>query len=311
MLRALVESARLSNLPTVWTNVLVGAAAAGWASDGFTGSEWSALAVALAAVSLLYISGMFLNDAADARWDRRNNKDRPIVRGDVCRGTIFTAAAVSMILAAMIVAYFRLGTSMDSAVIQSFLVLCGLIIAYTLLHKRTAWSALLMGACRGMSYVCAVTLVIRPQAAGRVVGGAANSFGLLDAVGLVGPVFASIMAYIALLTLAARREDIAGARIGGLWAWLAPVPYLIAASAYRPDRILWTLFAVTVFVTWSLRSSRFARDGKIPNAISGWLAGICLADAMLLMFMDRPDLAGVAVACWLLTVIFQRWIPGT
>lgn len=311
MLRALLESARLSNLPTIWTNVLVGAAAAGWASDGFTGSELMALGTALAVVSLLYISGMFLNDAADAQWDRRNNKDRPIVRGDVCRGTVFTAGLVSMILAAMIVAFFRPGTSIDSAVIQSFLVLCGLIVAYTILHKRTAWSVLLMGACRGMSYVIAVTLVITPEAAGKVVGSAAASFGLLDAVVLVGSVFASIMAYIVLLTLAARREDIAGARIGGLWAWLAPAPYLIAASAYQPGRLLWTLFTVAAFFIWTLRSSRLARDGKIPAAISGWLAGICLADAMLLMFMNRLDLAGVAVTCWLLTVLFQRWIPGT
>ena len=74
-----------------------------------------------------------------------------------------------------------------------------------------------------MTYVCAVALVISPEAASRIVNAGAM-FGLFDAVGLVGPAFASIVAYIALLTLAARREDIAGARIGGLWAWLAPAP---------------------------------------------------------------------------------------
>ncbi len=71
--------ARVSNLPTVWTNVLVGNRVGRRAHH-----RHGRLCLAIA-VSLLYMAGMYLNDAFDARWDAQHRPERPIPAGDVTR----------------------------------------------------------------------------------------------------------------------------------------------------------------------------------------------------------------------------------
>ena len=68
---------RVSNLPTVTTNVL-----AALALSGATPAPWS-IAVICAAISLLYIAGMFLNDAFDRTIDALQRPERPIPSGQV------------------------------------------------------------------------------------------------------------------------------------------------------------------------------------------------------------------------------------
>ena len=66
-LKTALRLGRVSNLPTVWTNVLVGAALGGasWASWG----DWGRVVLVLLAMSAAYVGGMFLNDAYDAEID--------------------------------------------------------------------------------------------------------------------------------------------------------------------------------------------------------------------------------------------------
>src|SRR5262249_61685549 len=76
-LTALLTLGRVSNLPTVWTNVLTGAVLAGGAwHDGRTG-------IVLVAMSLFYVGGMYLNDYFDRGIDARERPGRPIPAGDV------------------------------------------------------------------------------------------------------------------------------------------------------------------------------------------------------------------------------------
>ena len=69
-LRSWLELARISNLPTCASNVLVGAAL-GWSAAGPADGTWWRVAVVIGAIALLYVAGMFLNDAFDAAVDRR------------------------------------------------------------------------------------------------------------------------------------------------------------------------------------------------------------------------------------------------
>ena len=73
--RTLLELGRVSNLPTVWTNVACGAA--------LSGAPLRAAPLVLVAVagSLFYVGGMLLNDAFDAEIDRRERPERPIPSG--------------------------------------------------------------------------------------------------------------------------------------------------------------------------------------------------------------------------------------
>ena len=63
---------RVSNLPTVWTNTLAAALLASSAGALAPPSSlvWLLL---LAALSLLYLAGMLLNDLLDADWDQQHH----------------------------------------------------------------------------------------------------------------------------------------------------------------------------------------------------------------------------------------------
>jgi 4-hydroxybenzoate polyprenyltransferase len=66
---------RVSNLPTVWTNVAAGVALSG---VGFSLGIFAGLVLAL---SLFYVGGMYLNDAFDRDIDARERPNGRFRRG--------------------------------------------------------------------------------------------------------------------------------------------------------------------------------------------------------------------------------------
>src|SRR5271163_4250555 len=76
---------RVSNLPTVWSNVLAALVLAG--ASAF---DWATLWL-LVAFSALYTAGMYLNDAFDAPFDRLHRPERPIPAGEAAVSTVFVA----------------------------------------------------------------------------------------------------------------------------------------------------------------------------------------------------------------------------
>src|SRR5262245_54322396 len=81
-LTALARLGRVSNLPTVWTNVL--------AATVLAGGEWRTLrtVTVLVGMSLFYVGGMYLNDYFDRAIDARERPTRPIPAGDVAAGMV-------------------------------------------------------------------------------------------------------------------------------------------------------------------------------------------------------------------------------
>src|SRR5439155_553254 len=75
-LRTLLVLGRVSNLPTVWSNCL-----AGWWLGG--GENFSKLPFLFSGVTLMYLGGMYLNDAFDAEFDRQHRNERPIPSGAI------------------------------------------------------------------------------------------------------------------------------------------------------------------------------------------------------------------------------------
>jgi 4-hydroxybenzoate polyprenyltransferase len=138
---------RVSNLPTVWTNTLVGAALVNPQFDGLT---VFATAVGL---SLLYIAGMFLNDVFDFEWDRKHQPQRPLVSGEatVNEAGMFSAGFVAIAL--MLLAF----TAGDRIlpVLASATALIILIMLYDWKHKQWSFSPWLMGGCRLLVYLTA------------------------------------------------------------------------------------------------------------------------------------------------------------
>jgi 4-hydroxybenzoate polyprenyltransferase len=158
----------MSNVPTVWTNVLAGCALAGAMPSP------AALLLLGCSVSLFYVGGMYLNDAFDAAWDAAHRPDRPIPAGHVRRSTVFVAGFAMLIAGAALVAWGEPG---QPAVLAS-LALGALIVVYDVSHKGNPLSPLVMALCRVCVYAIAALSVAAPPPA-RVYLGAAALFAYL------------------------------------------------------------------------------------------------------------------------------------
>ena len=142
ILRSLLVLGRVSNVPTVWSNCL-----AGWWLGG--GQTTRHLPWLLIGSTLLYVGGMYLNDAFDEEFDRRHRAGRPIAAGLVSGDTVWGLGLLWLALGLGCLA----GVGGGPLVVG--LVLVGLILWYDAVHKRTRLAPLLMGACRAFLYLTA------------------------------------------------------------------------------------------------------------------------------------------------------------
>lgn len=146
--RSYLLLSRVSNLPTVWTNVLAAAVVAVRSP-----SRVAVVHVAVAA-SLFYVGGMFLNDACDHRFDARHRPDRPIPSGDVSLSRTFLIGFTLMASgeAWLAVAGFSSALMWGAALATTIAV-------YDFWHKGNPIGPLIMGACRGLVYVLAAAAI--------------------------------------------------------------------------------------------------------------------------------------------------------
>src|SRR5688572_6448443 len=89
---------RVSNLPTVWTNVLAALALAGALRP-----EPVVPLLALA-FSVFYVGGMYLNDAFDRRIDAVERPNRPIPSGQVSAAAVFAIGFACLLLGTLLTA---------------------------------------------------------------------------------------------------------------------------------------------------------------------------------------------------------------
>jgi UbiA prenyltransferase family protein len=272
--------ARVSNSPTVITNVLAGAALA-------TAAEPTARVIPVAlALVLFYTGGMFLNDVCDYAIDCRERPARPLPSGAVSRFAA-TAAAISLlgtagaILLALSVASFLSG-----------IVLLALIVAYDLWHKRNRLSPVLMAGTRVLAYVTAF-----------VAFGGAASAELVLAAALLG-------LYVLGLTAIAKVES-SGA-LSGSWPI---VLLLLPASYYAFELPIGSLVLVALFAVWtvSAMSSVYrSNDRDIGGGVQRLIAGIALYDSLVLAGPGgAPVAATFAVGAFAVTLFLQRHVAGT
>jgi 4-hydroxybenzoate polyprenyltransferase len=203
----LLRLGRVSNLPTVWTNVLAGVV--------LGGGPPPALVPALAfALSLFYIAGMVLNDAFDHRFDAEHHPHRPIPSGAATLRSVFIAG---FILLAAGLAVLVLLAGPKSA--WGGGILAVLIILYDASHKKNPLSPVLMALCRVAIYAIAA-LAVRGSLTLPLGIGAAVLFG-----------------YLTLLTLVAKRESHPPRRpwlIGTLVAGICLVDGVLVAALGHP-----------------------------------------------------------------------------
>jgi UbiA prenyltransferase family len=294
MLRAWLELARISNLPTVWTNVT-----AGWLLAGGELTQPILLWLLLAG-SLLYTGGMILNDAADARHDAAHKATRPIPRGTLSVGTAWSVGAAMLALGAAVA--IQWGEACWG--ITTALVVC--ILFYDLYHKPWAGAVFVMGMCRVLLFLMAVS---------------AETAWWLH----LAPAFI-LGAYIVGLTLVARQE----ARPGLPSPWQRTAAYtLLAMPGIHAFYQLWEsgiqrvfilgdlaplapLPLIFVFVAMLIVTTRIMRQGgpQVGRAVGLLLAGIPVVDALAVSTVSLPLACGFVCLAPLLR-LWQRWIAAT
>ena len=283
-----VRLGRVSNLPTVWTNVAAGAALAGRIPEA------AALALLLLSLSLFYVAGMYLNDAFDRDIDARERPERPIPSGQVTAATVFVAGFTMLAGALLLLPVKSAGTARSDsweAVAWGF-ALATAIVVYDMIHKKTSVGVFVMAACRALTYAVAAAAVV-------------TAFALPVAVGM-----GALFVYVVALTAVAAQENLARLRHAWPLALLAAPPAV--ALWLGRDEPTGVAFAV-LLVGWLVVSLRplIKSRAHVPQAVARMIAGISLLDAALIGGQGYPLLATAAALATVLTRVLQRSVPGT
>jgi 4-hydroxybenzoate polyprenyltransferase len=285
-LSAALRLGRVSNQPTVWTNVLAGVVLAG-------GGSPLAVCGLIAGIAVIYTAGMFLNDAFDAEFDCAHRPERPIPSGEATLSGVFASGFLLMAIGLVLIvgtAAQAQGAGAASA-FGSGVALAAVIVLYDWWHKENAFGPLLMGVCRMLAYVTAA-LAVSGSVNAAVIGAAVVA-----------------LCYLIGLTYIAKQETLG--RMGNLW----PLIFLAAPFIYE-IRAVWrhaaSAAAFVALLVWVLYALSFLRVGQraIGKAVGYLIAGICLMDA-LFVSEASPSLALLAAAAFVLTLCLHRVVPGT
>lgn len=282
-LPTLLRLGRISNLPTVWTNVLAAAVIAGSAH------RVSDILLVELAMTAFYVGGMYLNDFFDRQIDARERPGRPINAGEISAGAV--SAIGFGLLAAGVILLIPFGV----AAISCGLLLAAMIVLYDLWHKGNAFGPVIMGSCRALVYLGSGAAFSGGTSGGLILGASA------------------LAAHVTGLTYAAKQENLN--RIDHLWPLAAlAVPILISLPAITSE---WTVaFSVVLLLAADaaavrLLAKRSAPDA-LPRAVSGLIAAICLVDALAIALAGGSIVLVVGcVLGYALTRLFQTSIPGT
>jgi len=270
---------RVSNLPTVWSNVVAAVALSGGASPLLV------LAIA-AAVSLLYVAGMFLNDAFDREIDARERPERPIPSGEVGGELVFVVGFSLLVIGAV-----TLMTIEQEAGAYAML-LCGAIVLYNWRHKGNPVAPFVMGFCRALVYVVAAAAV------------AANPSDVLLPA-------AALLAYVAGLTYTARMENLD--RVGSWWPLVVMAAPLVVALPHLQLSVGAIISLVLLAgCSWRVGQLLLRRGaGDVGRAVGIMIAAIALVDALFSATSGAPYAVYVCIACFLFTLVLQRYIPAS
>lgn len=277
-MRTLLVLARISNLPTVWSNCL-----AAWLLCG--GGLWDRFDLLCLGATLLYTGGMFLNDAVDERFDRRYRPERPIPSGRIGSRTVWILSCL------LLLAGWGTLASLGSAAAIVAAILLVAIVFYDLVHKRTALAPFLMAACRFLLYVLAASVLNRSRNPAVLWWGGA------------------LGAYIVGLSFLARGESTGGVALRWSTVLLfAPALVTLVEPPVQPGNRWLGLLVQIGWTLWCLAGPKPRWLASIPQGVSGLLAGIALVDLVAASGYGVP---GIFLGLFVLALLLQRIAPAT
>jgi 4-hydroxybenzoate polyprenyltransferase len=280
-LSTLLRLGRISNIPTVWTNVLAGSVVAG--GDHNPGG----IALVMLAMTAFYVGGMYLNDFFDREIDARDRPGRPIHAGEIRAGAVSSIGFGLLATGIALMSPFGLAAMIWGAV------LAGVIVLYDVWHKGNVLSPIVMGTCRALVYI----------GTGAALAGSASAATMVGAIALAS--------HVAGITYAAKQENLD--RVGNLWPLaLLAAPLFVALPAIFSA---WTVIIAFLLLVgadaWAIRLLvRRPVPGAVPSAVSTLIAAICLVDAIAVAG-GGVSLAAICALGYPLTRLLQKSIPGT
>lgn len=178
-LRALLELCRISNLPTVWSNVAAGyfiGLALYYAElnnsslaevdlvESISHMSWKLMLhplLMIAGISLIYCGGMVLNDYWDRVIDALERPDRPIPSGRVKASTAGSLSIALLSTGFLISGGWLLFALFDNFALfvaliphlSALILLVSCVVLYNRVHQANATSVLLMGLCRALAFL--------------------------------------------------------------------------------------------------------------------------------------------------------------
>lgn len=284
---------RLSNAPTIVTNVMAGTCLV---AGGSGIHDWMPICVAMLC---FYAAGMILNDLCDLRIDRVERPERPLPSGRVST----KAAAV---VAALLFFAGQLLTQLNPGAAIASLVLVVLIVVYDLWHKSNPVAPLIMGGCRMMVYLVSGLAVgvgdVYPDLRGWVQGQPSSLLWMA----------LLLLVYVACVTWLASveaRPDKRPARGPGIVLVALPLVMCLVLGCSLVAIV--SCAALAAWILYSLSFAFRAQPARVGQCIGHLLAGICLFDAVVIFAFGPPTWGCVAVGLFASTLILHRRISGT
>lgn len=319
-LKAWFVISRCSNLPTVWSNLILG-----WITGFYffylnesavalpaSFNPWSfSLILLLLGVSCSYVGGMILNDVWDRDWDARYRPERPIP-AQLINPRVASIVAWVLLLSGFFLAMFAspLGTRRETITVASLL--AGSIVLYNRWHKGVLVAPLVMSLCR-------VALPIL------------GFFGAIPS-GIGLPLFFGIYLITLgvstlLITWVARHESTHSSP--SFWIELLfffiPVPWLFL---FPFGRTAW--FILAVYSWWLIYSHwKHPLPQGVGARVANRLASLPLIDGLFLTLVfsyyhaatERSQFYeafaqlefGILIPpiCFWMVLLWRRWIPST
>jgi 4-hydroxybenzoate polyprenyltransferase len=280
-LRTLLVLGRVSNLPTIWSNCL-----AGWWLAG--GGSVARLTWVSVSTSLLYLGGMFLNDAFDSGFDRNHRPTRPIPAGLISEGEVWLWGIAWLLLGLCGLIWFGLASvSLGVALVL-------LILLYDAIHKIVVLAPIVMGSCRLFVYLVAASVGINGVTGETIWKG----------IALAG--------YVVGLSYMARKES-APVRVQYWPVILLGSPLLMAGlidDGSDSRTAIGCSILLVIWMAWTVVQTMGREHPNVGRAVARLLAGIALVD--LLAVADLSHWAsGIFLVWFFLALLLQTFVPAT
>ena len=300
-MRAYLQLVRLPNVFTAMADILLGFLLTHSRLD-----PWHEFALLLAASSLLYLSGMVLNDYFDREQDARERPFRPIPSGRVSERTALRLG-FAMLAAGTLLGWVAAAVAGDLRPGIVATLLAGGILLYNGVAKRTPTGPLVMGACRTLNVLLGMSVSL----------GAWTAPYLVVAVG--------VGLYIVGVTIFAKSEARESGRLQltlGVAVMLAGIATVASTPGWATGGE-WPAFSVREnwYVFWALfgmligyRCLRAVFDPRaelVQAAVRNCIFSLVVMDAAACLAVQEM-LWGVVILLLLVPMLFLgRWIYST